>query len=80
MINEAPLVITRTNGFTSYELALPWKELAPFKPKDKTTAKFSFVVFDSDDERGFKQWIQWTPGVAGGKDPGAFKEIVFVKP
>lgn len=63
------------SGLTVYELAIPWKSLHPFH-REQGKIGFSLVAMDNDGA-GLKQWIAWTPGLAGGKDPGKFGRIYF---
>ena len=74
-----PLAIRKGNGAITYELAIPWKELAPLLPKAGNTFRFNFIVWDNDreDEREASYWMGLTPGIAGGQDPSAYRVFVL---
>ena len=74
-----PLVIKRGNGTMTYEIAIPWKELAPLVPKAGRAFRFNFVVNDNDrdNDRNAPYWMALTPGIAGGVDPSAYRVFVL---
>ena len=74
-----PLAIKREGTKTIYELAIPWKNLAPLEPKPGKVFRFNFLVFDNDSENQpyAKYWRELTRGIAGGADPSAFKMFVL---
>ena len=78
-LKEARAAVTRTDGGTNYELAIPWAELAPFRPQTGSVFKMSFAVIDDDSGNGYKNYIELTPGIVGGKNPSCFKNIILKK-
>ncbi|MBN2449099.1 MAG: hypothetical protein JXR77_01840 [Lentisphaeria bacterium] len=65
------LAVVRTGDVTVYEAAIPWQTLglAPMAPGGRLA--WSMTVNDNDGD-GFRGWLEWTPGVCGGKDSSAF--------
>jgi len=72
------LAIGQTAGRTIYETAIPWENLAPFQPGLNKLIGFDLIVNDNDG-RGGKGWIEWTPGIAGGRNPSLFGSVCLVK-
>jgi len=60
-----PAAITRKNGRTFYEIAVPFKALGG-RPK-----RFGFVVFDNNypELKIAPYWLEFSPGVTSHKDP-----------
>jgi hypothetical protein len=56
---------------TVYEIAMPWDQLAPFKPADGLMS-VSMLVNDNDGAVR-KGWIEWGSGIGAGKDPALFR-------
>ena len=77
-----PVSVRREGKETLYELAIPWEQLAPLKPREGQVFGFSFVVFDNDREADAQAayWIALTPGVAGGADPSVYKKFMLIPP
>ena len=75
-----PANITRKNGITFYEAAVPWKELG-FRPGTGRAIRFSLVVFDKtkESENGVSYHLDVTRGVAGGMDAGEYRLLEFEK-
>ncbi|HCD34716.1 MAG TPA: hypothetical protein DER01_20070 [Phycisphaerales bacterium] len=68
---------TQSNNTIRYELAIPWAAIyATGKPKDRF--KFCLLANDNDGQ-GRKGWIHWTPGIAVGKDPHNFVDILLTE-
>ena len=69
--------VTRKDGTTFYEVAIPWRELGT-KPK-ASPIRFSLVVFDKNTEEkpGAHYCLALTPGVARGQDAGEYRLLVF---
>jgi len=61
-------------GFV-YEMAIPWKTLQ-IDPKVEKSFRFTFLANDNDGI-GREGWIEWTPGIAGSKDPESFARITL---
>jgi hypothetical protein len=70
-VGDAKLVVTRTGDTTVYEAAIPWSALGIKDPRTGKRVSWSTTVNDNDGE-GFRGWLEWTPGVCGGKDSSAF--------
>ena len=64
-------------GGVVYEAAIEYSMLPPLRPKDGRTIGFNIVLQDRDG--GQHKTLQWTPGIATGKNPGAFGDVVFSK-
>ncbi len=77
LIHSATLAVNSTTGETNYELCLPYKELNPFVPGVSNTMGFNLVVNDGDQGKERDKSLQWTPGIAQGKDPSAFGDLIF---
>ncbi|MBI3920320.1 MAG: beta-galactosidase, partial [Armatimonadetes bacterium] len=61
----------------TYEVAIPWKELLPFSPRQPHCG-MALTINDNDGGQPMRAWMEWTPGIAGAKDPGAFGELTLV--
>jgi len=59
-----------------YEVALPWKLLKPFVPKQGAVMGMNVLINDNDGQ-GRKNWIEWTAGVGESKDPSLYGKLVF---
>lgn len=68
---DAAVVRDETERLTRYEVAIPFKELVPFSPTTQQCG-MTLIVNDRDGGRGQSAWLEWTPGIAGAKDPSAF--------
>jgi len=68
-----PANVTRRNGRTLYEVALPWSAVGG---KSK---RFGFVVFDNNDRTQEKSpyWLEFSPGIADGMDSSKLARLVF---
>ena len=64
-LKQYPAEITRKNGKTFYEIAVPFKVFGGF-PK-----RFGFVVFDNNypELKIAPYWLEFSPGVTSHKDP-----------
>lgn len=62
---------------TRYEAAIPFKELVPFSP-ERPLCGMTLIINDRDGGKGQRAWLEWTPGIAGAKDPSAFGELHLV--
>lgn len=60
---------------TSYEIKLPLEHLF-LEPAEGAVFGFNTVVFNDDYGEGYQNWIQMSPGLAGGWDPSEF--ILFM--
>jgi hypothetical protein len=75
----AELAIKREGDITGYELALPFRQLAPLMPEEGKAFGFNFVINDRDLGERADYSLGLTPGICGGKDPSAFRKFVLVK-
>ena len=59
----------RRNSRTYYEVAIPWTSLSTTLEEQKLC--FSFVVFDNNSPTmdTAPYWLEFAPGLAGGRDP-----------
>ena len=78
LLDQVPLRIRRAGNRTSYCAAIPWSELLLEPPRPGEALLGSFTVNDNDGS-GLRGWLEWTPGVCGGKDSSRFGELLFVK-
>lgn len=62
---------------TIYEAAIPWTELLPFSPRSRTCG-MTVIINDNDGDGPQRTWLEWTPGIAGPKDPSAFGELALI--
>ena len=65
----------REGGMT-YELAIPWSFMEPFKPEGGSFA-LSFSVIDQDSGAGYETWMGITDGVFGGRDCAKYAEFAL---
>jgi len=70
-VDKAQLVIVRSKTATIYEAAIPWASLGIANPRSGKRVSWSTTVNDNDGE-GFRGWLEWTPGICGGKDSSSF--------
>ena len=68
-----PVKVTRKNGRTLYEIAIPFRALGG-RPK-----RFGFVIFDNNFKEKAKApyWLQFSDGIAGGTDPCKLKMLQY---
>ncbi|WP_282940056.1 DNRLRE domain-containing protein [Paenibacillus sp. RC67] len=66
-----------TQKLTTYEMALPWSELAPIRTENGVFS-FSLVVNENDGNlrRGY---IEWGGGIGDGKAPSKFRTMQWVQ-
>ncbi len=67
---------SRQDGTTFYRLTVP-KELLREVFKGKKYP-FNFTVNEHDGDN-FAGWQEWTPGICGGKNPGAWGELLLAE-
>ena len=63
-------------GGIVYELAVPWRFLAPFKPENGSFG-MSFSVIDQDSGPNYETWMGVTDGVFGGRDCAKYAEFAL---
>ncbi|WP_339320689.1 sugar-binding protein [Paenibacillus sp. FSL R10-2734] len=79
MINDAidlKYTVGRSDSTTSYELAIPWRELIfdITQVKQGMKLKFSLLVNDNDGE-GRRGWLEYNSGIGTSKDVNAFGNL-----
>lgn len=79
-VNTASCSIKRVDTYTTYEIALPWKEILKdgVKPVSGTDIGFSFLINDNDGN-GRRGWIEFGGGIGGTKDPSLFGDLYLVE-
>ena len=70
-VKDGKFAVVRGPSATVYEAAIPWSALGVKAPSSGKRVAWSTTVNDNDGE-GFRGWLEWTPGVCGGKDSSAF--------
>ncbi len=72
-----PLVVRRVSPtVTRYELAIPWKGIAPLKPVRGSIFGFNLGYFDADD--GFPLYsMAFTGGTTNGKNPYLYRKFIL---
>lgn len=75
-MTSAKVSVKREGTMTTYDAQIPWRELGIGKPAKGTRFPFSFTVNDNDGDV-FRGWLQWTPGICGGKDSSAFGWLIL---
>ena len=63
---------TADSGKDTYEIAIPWSDLAPFKPKKNAMFALSVLVNNTDGT-----YFEWGGGLAGKVDPRMFIPLVL---
>ena len=63
----------------TYEIAVPWFELADTRHDVGGVSGFNLAINDVDEGRRHG-WLQWTPGIMGVKDPSRFGNIHLAGP
>ncbi|WP_334074433.1 sugar-binding protein [Paenibacillus sp. A14] len=77
-----PYRITRDEAAktTYYETALPASMIHHLALAEGTEIGYNLAVNDADYQMGRDNFIQWTKGLADGKNPGAYDAFTLVKP
>ena len=72
-VDNAQLVVKRMDGYTVYELAIPWDELIweDYKPDPNKEYHFSLMANDNDGQ-GRRGWIEYCSGIGLHKDVTLF--------
>lgn len=60
----------------TYEVSIPFDNLAPLKPVIGKMSGISFLINDNDGN-GREGFVQFTDGIGQGKNPSAFAELVL---
>jgi hypothetical protein len=78
-LKKLKFAVKRASGRTIYEAAIPWETLTLDNISAGSIFKMGFVVFDRDGSNESTRWIELCRGVAGGKNPSAFKYFILEK-
>ncbi len=70
--NHVRLAALSGKAGVAYEAAIP---LAAVRPGALDTIGFSMTVNESDGDGTFDGWLEWTPGVCGGKSTASFGRL-----
>lgn len=72
-IDKAKLVVKRMNGYTVYELSVPWEEIfyKGYVPDPNKIYHFSLMANDNDGS-GRRGWIEYCSGIGTHKDVTLF--------
>ena len=75
-IVDFPAKVTRIEGHTRYEIALPWKLLG-LTPE--TCQRLGMVLFDNNSpaDQEPPYWLAFGQGIAGGQDAALLKPVKF---
>ena len=79
-VDKAKLVVNRMNGYTIYELAIPWSELfyEGYVPDPNKIYRFSLMANDNDGN-GRRGWIEYCSGIGLHKDVTLFGIMNLLK-
>ena len=78
VFKDTEVKITRENNKTYYELKIPWSEITlSDKPPKNGELVFSTLI-NENDGNGRSSWLEWTPGIGNGKNPGLFGKLPLV--
>ncbi len=75
-LDTGKLAIVRKGNISRYEAAVLWSDLGVRPALLPGPVTWSITVNDNDGE-GFRGWLEWTPGICGGKDSSAFGWLRF---
>ena len=78
ILDNVPVIVKREGNQTRYCVAIPWSTLLMSAPKSGEVMSFSFT-FNDNDAGSLRGWLEWTPGVCGGKDSSLFGELRFAE-
>ncbi|MBI3921656.1 MAG: hypothetical protein HY318_09585 [Armatimonadetes bacterium] len=77
-VSSGRIEVGRTATGLDYEASIPWSEMGGLLPVAGGTIGFSFTINDADG-RGFRGWMEWTPGICGNKTAAPFGRMLFVQ-
>jgi hypothetical protein len=74
MSQEFDCVIKREDKFTTYEIAVPWKDIGVNRAKQGDALAINFVFFDNNDlsRETARHYLALTEGLAGGQNAAKF--------
>ncbi len=78
IIDEANSQVTRDEKtkITTYRISLSWDKLG-VKPHKGMILGMSFIIFDDDTGSGHNYYAPTGAGIAGGKNPAAYKKFIL---
>jgi hypothetical protein len=68
-LESTDAVIERTDGTTTYEVAIPWAELPVSAGADRVALS---LIANDDDGDGREGWLSWGGNIGNEKDPATF--------
>ncbi|HEY3396209.1 MAG TPA: sugar-binding protein [Armatimonadota bacterium] len=73
------VVPTGHNADLNYQVAIPWAELGGPAPSAGRAVSFALVLNDTDLDHftGGRGWLSWFEGVATGKSPALYGDVVL---
>ncbi len=79
-VDKAQLAVKRMNGYTVYELSLPWSEVFydGYVPNPDIPYHFSLMANDNDGQ-GRRGWIEYCSGIGTHKDVTLFGTMNLLK-
>ena len=78
VFKNTEIKVTREKNKTYYELKIPWSEITlSDKPPKSGELVFSTLI-NENDGKGRNSWLEWTPGIGNGKNPGLFGTLPLV--
>lgn len=81
VVEKSEVKIGRHNGYTHYEMKVPWSEIIPTEdraPQVGDILGFSMLVNDNDGI-GRRGWMEYASGIGTFKDSSLFTYIEFIK-
>jgi hypothetical protein len=64
---------------TVYEGVISWLDLGSMKAiNDRTASRFRLSFIINDANTGHRRWLEWSPGIAKGKTPTDYPELILV--
>jgi hypothetical protein len=68
--------IQRVPGGVAYQVAFPWREIAPLAATKGRIFAFNFIANDNDGG-GRRFWCGLTPGIGDMKNPAAYRKFIL---
>jgi len=79
VVASATVAVAKRPDGASYELAIPWRELGPLRPRRGGWLGMSIAFHDSDGH-GRKTWVNWFGALGGaGREPRLFGDVHLVE-
>jgi len=75
LIEQAKVQIRHADGYTTYEVAIPWAALEPLKPAVGARFRLDVLVNNSDGRK--RLTLGWADAIAAGKYPSRFVPVVL---